>query len=71
MIPRFARGTQPRVLEVGEERPGAAGAGLISEVGGTSAECRVCVFVGKNARIVMKLHKNRLRGLTRRDSVNL
>jgi amidase len=39
----------------------------VSQVVGTSAEYRVSVLVGKNAGMVIKLHKDRLRGLKRRD----
>jgi amidase len=39
----------------------------VSQVLGTSAEYRVSVLVGKNTGMVIKLHKDRLRGLKRRD----
>ena len=39
----------------------------VSQVVGTSAEYRVSVLVGKNTGMVIKLHKDRLRGLKRRD----
>jgi hypothetical protein len=35
----------------------------VSQVVGTSAEYRVSVIVGRNAGIVIKVHKDRLRGL--------
>lgn len=38
----------------------------VSQVVGTSAEYRVSVVVGRNAGIVIKLHKDRLRSLKRR-----
>jgi acetamidase/formamidase len=38
----------------------------VSQVIGTSAEYRVSVIVGQNAGIVIKVHKDRLRGLIRR-----
>ena len=39
----------------------------VSQVVGTSARYRVSVLVGKNTGMVIKLHKDRLRGLKRRD----
>ena len=38
----------------------------VSQVVGTSAEYRVSVVVGRNAGIVIKLHKDRLRSLKSR-----